>query len=95
MKYRYDKRKPDSNQAQVVEELTQCGCTVWVISHCRKALDLIVGYRDVIYWVELKSDEKAKLTKAEKEILDKFRDNPHVIVGYSTEDILRKMGVMR
>ena len=95
MRYKWDKRKSDANQTQIVEELRQAGCSVWVVSHCRKALDLIVGWRDYIWWVELKTDPSKPFTDSEKKILELFSANPHVIVGYSAEDILRKIGAMK
>lgn len=84
--------KPDANQAEIVAALREIGVPVRVLSRYPGILDLIVGYRGKLYWLEVK-DEKGKLTKAEQEVFDLFQGY-RVYIVRSIDDALKIIGAI-
>ncbi len=65
-------KKVDSNQKMIVRQLRKIGASVYVTSMVGKGFpDLVVGYRNKNYLIELKdgskSESRKQLTDAEKE----------------------------
>ena len=87
-------RRVDSNQPRIVECLRELWLPVKLLSHCPSGvLDLIVGCRGVLYWVEVKASHKEKLTDAEQKTFDLFEGYP-VIIATDIEELLSKMGMI-
>ena len=87
-------RRADPNQKEIVTGLRALGIPVKVVSHCPKGvLDLIVGFRGVLYWVEIKSKAKYKLTEPEQKTIDLFQGYP-VIIVWTLEQLLEKIGAI-
>ena len=87
-------RQSDPNQKGIVQGLRQLGIPVKVVSHCPKGvLDIIIGFRGILYWVEIKSGPKSKLTLQEQKTIDLFQGYP-VLVIWSLEQLLEKIGVI-
>ena len=49
----------DSNQAAIVQALRDAGAYVWIIG---LPVDLLVGYKNWTFLMEIKSDSKARFT---------------------------------
>lgn len=54
----------DANQAQIVSALRAAGAYVWVIG---LPVDLLVGYNNHTYLVEIKDGSKKRLTKLQQD----------------------------
>jgi hypothetical protein len=54
----------DANQAQVVSALRAAGAYVWIIG---LPVDLLVGYNNHTYLVEVKDGSKKRLTKLQED----------------------------
>jgi phospholipid N-methyltransferase len=88
----------DGNQAEIVQALRVLGFDVDIVSREKKLYDIVVSGvpswapRPVAVRVEIKTDEKAQLTKDERLywIDQKHRDN--LIRAHSVEDVLRWFG---
>mgnify|MGYP003658418935 CR=1 FL=1 len=59
----------DQNQDQIVSALRAAGAFVWIIG---LPVDLLVGYENHTFLVEIKTDEKKKLTKLQKNFFEKW-----------------------
>lgn len=96
---RYTQRT-DSNHAEIVRRARQVGCAVIDIHALAGTLDIVVGFRGVIYLVEIKDGakipSKRRLTPAEEKTVEEFRrvDCPVYIVE-SADDLLRVIGASR
>ena len=55
--------RTDANQTQIVSALRAAGAEVWIIG---LPVDLLVGYRNHTFLMEVKTDEKKKLTKLQE-----------------------------
>jgi len=55
----------DSNQKEIVEKMRSMGCAVIHTYQLKEAFDLLVGFQGELYVVEVKKDEKSKLTPGE------------------------------
>ena len=59
----------DANQAQIVSALRSAGAYVWVIG---LPVDLLVGYNNHTYLVEIKNGPKKSLTKLQQDFFAKW-----------------------
>lgn len=59
----------DANQEQIVSALRAAGAYVWVIG---LPVDLLVGYKGHTWLMEVKANEKKKLTKLQIEFFEKW-----------------------
>lgn len=90
--------KADANQEQIVEDLRALGYDVDLVFRIKDLYDLIVSGiptwcpRPVAVRVELKINEKAKLSPDELEYWEKQRHLGNLIVAVRTEDILKWFG---
>ena len=89
--------KRDANHQDVIDGCRAAGLNVWDLADVGgDVLDLIVAGYNVHkhayeqIWVEVKPDEHAPFTEAEKRILEA---NPYTtLVAYSAADVLRRFG---
>jgi hypothetical protein len=80
----------DQNQDQVVSALRAAGAYVWIIG---LPVDLLVGFSDKTYLVEIKSGPKKRLTDLQDVFFKKWIGGElHRIDG--PEDALRMIGVI-
>jgi hypothetical protein len=84
-------KRVDANQMQIVSALRAAGAYVWIIG---LPVDLLVGYREQIFLFEIKTNEKKKLTKLQKDFFENWTggslyriDNP--------EQALKTIGAMK
>jgi hypothetical protein len=82
-------RRKDKNQAEIVNALRQCGCTVEVL---HEPADLLVGYRGSNSILEVK-DKGGKLTKAQRNWHATWNGSAHVV--RSIDEALRAVGILR
>ena len=59
----------DANQEQIVSVLRASGATVWIIG---LPVDLLVGYKNHTFLVEIKTDSKKRLTKLQKDFFENW-----------------------
>lgn len=59
----------DATQEQIVSALRTAGAYVWIIG---LPVDLLVGYGDVTYLVEVKSGPQKRLTKLQQDFFAKW-----------------------
>jgi hypothetical protein len=91
--------KPDSNQAQITEELRALGYDVDVVCDLPRLYDLVVSGQKHLYYpstpasvrVEIKS-ENGELNETEKEYYEKQNHKGSYLVARTTEDILKWFG---
>lgn len=93
-------RRVDSNHAELVRVARQVGAAVLDVHAVPGALDLVVGYRGVLYLLEIKDGAKVKsaraLTPAEEKTIAEFeRVSCPVHVVESVDDMLRVIGAIR
>jgi hypothetical protein len=80
----------DANQAQIVSALRAAGAYVWIIS---LPVDLLVGYNNQTYLVEIKDGPKKGLTRLQQDFFGNWIGGSlHRIDG--PEDALRMIGVL-
>lgn len=80
----------DANQQQVVSALRAAGAYVWIIG---LPVDLLVGYNNQTYLVEIKDGPKKALTRLQQEFFGNWCGGGlHRIDG--PEDALRMIGVV-
>jgi hypothetical protein len=76
--------KIDENQKSIVKQLRAVGCTVLLCHSLKNAFDILVGYKGVLYMMEIKNPkylpkiyDRARLEKAlsegEKKCMDDFK----------------------
>tara|TARA_R110000868_G_scaffold260154_1_gene518395 strand:+ start:341 stop:607 length:267 start_codon:yes stop_codon:yes gene_type:complete len=70
----------DANQDAIVSALRAAGAYVWIVG---LPVDLLVGYRNHTYLVEIKTDAKKRLTPLQADFFDNWKggtlarvDNP-------------------
>ena len=85
----------DANQPDIVKALRRVGCLVAITSGVGQGFpDIVVGYRQRIYLVEIKDGTKppsaTKLTKDEQAFHDKWTGYVHII--YNIDDALTMIG---
>ena len=81
-KYRH---RADHNQNEIVEYLRQIPGVTVEKGHD----DILVGFKGVTYWFEIKQDEKKSLTKSEQDRLQNW--GGHYKVVWSLEMILEEI----
>jgi hypothetical protein len=59
----------DANQDQIVSALRSAGAYVWIIG---LPVDLLVGYKNHTFLVEIKTDSKKRLTKLQKDFFENW-----------------------
>jgi len=68
--------KVDKNQPEIVKALRKIGCIVLITSQLKNAFDILVGYREKLFMIEIKDGSKPlsarKLTEGEIVCKDKF-----------------------
>ena len=83
-------KRVDQNQPEIVKEFRRMGATVQIISNIGKGCpDIIVGYKGVNYLIEIKKDEKAKLTPHEEVFFLTWRGQ--VCKVFCKEDVIKLM----
>jgi hypothetical protein len=64
-----DAARVDANQEQIVSALRGAGAYVWIIG---LPVDLLVGYKNHTFLVEIKTDSKKRLTKLQAEFFENW-----------------------
>ena len=59
----------DANQQQIVSALRAAGAYVWIIG---LPVDLLVGYKDHTFLMEIKDGSKKRLTKLQEDFFKKW-----------------------
>jgi hypothetical protein len=59
----------DANQKQIVSALRAAGAYVWIIG---LPVDLLVGYKNHTFLVEIKTDSKKRLTKLQADFFENW-----------------------
>ncbi len=59
----------DANQEQIVSVLRAAGATVWIIG---LPVDLLVGFKNHTFLVEIKTNSKKRLTKLQKDFFENW-----------------------
>ncbi len=59
----------DANQEAIVKALRDAGAYVWIIG---LPVDLLVGYKNHTYLVEIKDGKKKSLTKLQQDFFEKW-----------------------
>ncbi len=80
----------DKNQSEIVSALRAAGAYVWIIS---LPVDLLVGYNNQTFLVEIKDGPKKALTRLQQDFFGNWCGGSlHRIDG--PEDALRMIGVL-
>jgi hypothetical protein len=59
----------DANQTQIISALRAAGAYVWIIG---LPVDLLVGYNNHTFLVEIKTDSKKRLTKLQADFFENW-----------------------
>jgi hypothetical protein len=81
----------DQNQDQIVSALRAAGAYVWIIG---LPVDLLVGFKDHTFLVEIKTDSKKRLTKLQADFFENWSGSTLARVD-SPEAALRMIGVVK
>lgn len=81
----------DANQAQIVSALRAAGAYVWIIG---LPVDLLVGYNNHTFLVEIKDGSKKRLTKLQQEFFEFWTGGALCRVN-DVESALRMIGVAK
>jgi len=81
----------DQNQTQIVSALRGAGAYVWIIG---LPVDLLVGYKNHTFLVEIKTDSKKRLTKLQAEFFENWSGSTLARID-SPEAALRMIGVVK
>jgi len=81
----------DANQEQIVSALRGAGAYVWIIG---LPVDLLVGYKNHTFLVEIKTDSKKRLTKLQAEFFENWSGSTLARID-SPEAGLRMIGVVK
>jgi hypothetical protein len=81
----------DANQEQIVSALRSVGAYVWIIG---LPVDLLVGYKNHTFLVELKSGPKKRLTKLQADFFENWSGSTLARID-SPEAALRMIGVVK
>jgi len=87
---RYAKRV-DANQDQIVSALRAAGAYVWIIG---LPVDLLVGFKNHTFLVEVKDGSKKRLTALQNEFFQSWTGGTLARID-SPESALRMIGVLR
>jgi len=80
----------DKNQAEIVKVLRDAGAYVWIIG---LPVDLLVGYKNLTFLVEIKDGSKKRLTALQDEFFQKWVGGTLARID-SPEAALRMIGVV-
>ncbi len=80
----------DANQDAIVSALRAAGAYVWIVG---LPVDLLVGYRNHTYLVEIKTDAKQRLTALQADFFDNWKGGTLARVD-SPESALRMLKVI-
>lgn len=87
-------RKKDANHNAIVGALRDVGAEVFDIYQLPKALDILVAYRGVLHWVEVK-DTRGTLTPDESALIERFARVGVVLpVWRSVDEALKGIGAI-
>lgn len=81
----------DANQEQIVSALRGAGAYVWIIG---LPVDLLVGYKNHTFLVELKSGPSKRLTKLQADFFENWSGSTLARID-SPEAALRMIGVVK
>jgi hypothetical protein len=81
----------DANQTQIVSALRAAGAYVWIIG---LPVDLLVGYKNHTFLVELKSGSSKRLTKLQADFFENWSGSTLARID-SPEAALRMIGVVK
>lgn len=81
----------DVNQEQIVSALRAAGAYVWIIG---LPVDILCGYRNHTFLIEIKSDHKKKLTKLQQEFFEHWIGGTLCRVD-NAEAALRAIGAIK
>ena len=81
----------DANQEQIVSALRGAGAYVWIIG---LPVDLLVGYKNHTFLVEIKTDSRTRLTKLQADFFDNWSGSTLARID-SPEAALRMIGVVK
>ena len=81
----------DANQTQIVSALRGAGAYVWIIG---LPVDLLVGYKNHTFLVELKSGPSKRLTKLQADFFENWSGSTLARID-SPEAALRMIGVVK
>ena len=81
----------DANQAQIVCALRAAGAYVWIIG---LPVDLLVGYNDQTFLVEIKDGPKKRLTKLQQDFFENWSGSTLARID-GPEAALRMIGVAK
>jgi len=81
----------DANQEQIVSVLRAAGAVVWIIG---LPVDLLVGYKNHTFLVEIKTDSKKRLTKLQTDFFENWCGSTLARID-SPEAALRMIGVVK
>jgi len=81
----------DANQAAIVKALRDAGAYVWIIG---LPVDLLVGYNNHTYLVEIKDGPKKRLTKLQQDFFDNWTGGTLCRID-GPEAALRMIGVVK
>jgi hypothetical protein len=81
----------DANQERIVSVLRAAGAVVWIIG---LPVDLLVGYKNHTFLVEVKTDSKKRLTKLQADFFENWSGSTLARID-SPEAALRMIGVVK
>jgi len=81
----------DANQDQIVSALRAAGAYVWIIG---LPVDILCGYRNHTFLIEIKSDHKKKLTKLQQDFFEHWIGGTLCRVD-NAEAALRAIGAIK
>ncbi len=81
----------DANQEQIVSALRAAGAYVWIIG---LPVDLLVGYKNHTFLVEIKTDSRKRLTKLQADFFENWSGSTLARID-SPEAALRMIGVVK
>ena len=81
----------DANQEQIVSALRGAGAYVWIIG---LPVDLLVGYKNHTFLVEIKTNSKKRLTKLQADFFENWSGSTLARID-SPEAALRMIGVVK
>jgi hypothetical protein len=81
----------DANQDQIVSALRAAGAYVWIIG---LPVDLLVGYKNHTFLVEVKNGSKKRLTKLQEDFFNNWSGSTLARID-SPEAALRMIGTIK
>jgi len=79
-------KKVDKNQPEIVKKLRDLGISVYL-----DVDDILVGYKGLNYWYEIKVSEKAEIKPSQHKLLAEWKG--HYKIVWSLEMILEDLGI--